>query len=85
MDGEVVMTAFDIFIQAGILILGGFAVALLAHKEASVRKWGYVTGLASEPFWIYAAVTTDQWGVVLIALWWAWWYYKGALNNWNEV
>lgn len=69
--------------QLAIVILGGLAIYLLASKRARVRRWGYVSGLASEPFWIHASVTTEQWGVVLLAVWWGWFYFRGAVNNWH--
>lgn len=73
----------DFFVQAMIVLLGGATIALLASKLGRVRRWGYVVGLASEPFWIYAALVAGQWGILLVALWWAWFYYVGAVNNWD--
>jgi len=75
----------DLAVQAAIVILGGAAVVLLANKSGEVRRWGYLSGLLSEPFWVYSAVVADQWGVVILALWWGWWYWRGLVNNWNDT
>jgi hypothetical protein len=77
------MSAFDLFVQAAIVILGGIAIYLLASKRGRVRRWGYVAGLASEPFWIWSAYFADQWGVIALALWWSGFYAVGAVNNWR--
>lgn len=62
--------------QLAIFIFGGLAVFLLARSD-KWQKWGYLSGLISEPFWIYAAWQADQWAVILLALWWAVWYAVG--------
>ena len=74
----------DLFVQAVIAILGGAAIALLSSKNVRVRWWGFMCGLVSEPFWIYAALAADpvQWGIFLLALWWAFFYYRGVRNSW---
>ena len=73
----------DLFVQAMIVVLGGAAIALLSSANVHVRWWGFVCGLVSEPFWIYAALTADpaQWGVFLLALWWSYFYWRGARNS----
>ena len=72
-------------VQAAILILSGVTAWLLASKHARVRRWGYVVGIVGEPFWLYASWVTNQWGVVLLALWWTAQYIRGAINNWGAT
>ena len=71
------------FCQIAIAVLSCFAIWLLAKKRRSVQRWGYVTGLASEPFWIYASFTADQWGILLVSLWWTVCYLVGIWNHWG--
>ena len=73
------------FCQTAILILSCVAIWLLAKKRDSVSRWGYVVGLASEPFWLYASYKAEQWGVFLVCLWWAWCYLKGIWNHWGTA
>lgn len=45
--------------QVAIPILGTTAILLMACKN----RWGVICGLASQPFWFYAAYTGRQWGI----------------------
>ena len=73
----------DNIVQFIIAVLGALAIFLLASKSGRTRRWGYVAGLASEPFWFYASLTTSQWGVLALAFWWSYFYTVGAINNWR--
>lgn len=48
--------------QIGILALGPLSILLVAKKN----KWGFVAGLASQPFWFMTAYINEQWGVFLV-------------------
>jgi hypothetical protein len=74
------MTA-DLIAQIGVAIFGTTGVWLLASKEAEVRRWGYVSGLVAEPFWLYGAITTDQWGVVLMVAIYTVAWIRGIRNS----
>ena len=69
--------------QIALVILGAGAIFLLAQKRGRVRRWGYIVGLLSEPFWVYSSLTAHQWGVVALTAWWAGFYAIGAVNNWR--
>ncbi len=56
------MITLDQISQIGIAILGLSATFLVARKN----KWGFVLGLASEPFWILTAYYNHQWGIQLL-------------------
>lgn len=71
------------FVQVMILLMSAATAYFLCHKQGSVRRWGYVVGFLSEPFWLYAAWAAGQWAVVLLVFWWAGNYIRGALNNWR--
>ena len=75
----------DILVQVAIVILGALAISLLASAKGQVRRWGYVAGLVSEPFWIWSAYFADQFGVIALAVWWGYHYYRGAVNNWRAT
>jgi len=79
------MFTLDIIAQIGITIFGVSAIILVARKN----KWGFVLGLASEPFWIITAYLNKQWGVLLLSaiyvFSWGYgvyrWFYKKEKNS----
>lgn len=72
--------ALDEIAQIGIAVFGVLAITLVAKKN----KWGFVLGLASQPFWIITSYINKQWGVLLLSVVyvasWAYgiyeWFYK---------
>ena len=56
------MSLLDIISQIGIAILGISTIILLAKKN----KWGFVVGLASQPFWFITSYLNGQWGVFFL-------------------
>jgi nicotinamide riboside transporter PnuC len=74
------MIALDTIAQVGITVFGVGAVIMVARKN----KWGFVLGLASEPFWVLTSYLNKQWGVFLLSVIyvgsWAYgiynWFYK---------
>ena len=74
------MIALDIINQIGITIFGASAIILVARKN----KWGFVLGLASQPFWLMTSYLNKQWGVLFLSVIyvfsWAYgvyeWFYK---------
>lgn len=54
----------DSIAQIGITIFGVAAIILVAKKN----KWGFVLGLASQPFWIITSYLNRQWGVLLLSV-----------------
>ncbi len=66
--------------QALIVILSMLSGCLLSCK-GRWQIWGYVVGLISEPFWMYSAWKNQQWGIVLLVLWYTFWYARGIINH----
>lgn len=67
-------------IQAIILILSGLAIWLVSHRSPSVRRWGYIAGLAGQPFWLFTTWQHEQWGLVALSIWYTWAWSRGVLN-----
>lgn len=59
------------------------ATACFNSSNAGVRRWGPLLGLAAQPFWFYAAIVADQWGMVLLSVVYTLLYVRGAWNNWR--
>jgi hypothetical protein len=56
----------DHIAQAAIMLFGGLGVWLVGSRDPNVRKWGYLSALAGEPFWLYSAIVAGQWGVIIM-------------------
>lgn len=71
-------------IQAIILVLSGLAIWLVGHRSEQVRRWGYVAGLAGQPFWIWTTCAADQWGLLVLSIWYTWAWTRGVINFWTK-
>ena len=72
------MTVCDI----AILLLSGAAPWLVSQK-AHWSRWGYVCGLAGQPFWCYTAITHHQWGILALSIWYAYAWGIGVRNHFS--
>jgi hypothetical protein len=66
--------------QLMIALLGGSAIWLISRREAWSR-WGYVLGLASQPFWFYSSIRAKQWGILALACWYTYAWGQGIKNH----
>ncbi len=58
------MSSLDKFAQGIIFILGIAAIILVSRKN----KWGFVCGLASQPFWFITTISNHQWPLVAMSV-----------------
>lgn len=54
----------DAIAQFGMSTLGAVAIILVSRKN----RWGFVFGLASQPFWFATAIINQQWGVFFLSI-----------------
>lgn len=75
------MTAreLDHVLQAGVLL---FTVAALwmIGSPGPLHKWGYLVGLAGQPFYLAASWRARQWGMFLAACAVTGLWVRGAVN-----
>lgn len=69
--------------QVGIMIFGASAIWLVGRKE-NWRKWGYLLGLCSQPFWIYSSINNEQWGILVMTLFYTYSWCQGIYNFWID-
>ncbi len=71
----------DVICNAAIFFFGVSAMLLIARKN----KWGFVLGLASQPFWYITTYQHHQWGIFCLnfaytATWlygiWQWFFKR---------
>lgn len=69
----------DVVIQVAILVLSGSSIWFIGRKE-EWRKWGYLLGLISQPFWLYSTYTGEQWGIFALGIWYTYAWLQGIWN-----
>lgn len=67
--------------QIGIMVFGCSAVWFVGRRERW-RRWGYILGVLSAPFWFYTSITHKQWGIVLVCAWYTYSWGQGVWNYW---
>lgn len=72
----------DLISQTGLTVFGLLAVWLVTYKKEHIRKWGYVCGLLSEPFWFTTVIYHHQWIILLSCVIYTWLWCLGFYNHW---
>ena len=65
--------------QFFIMIFGCSAIWLVSRKE-DYRKWGYLIGLISQPFWFYSSYKAEQYGIFFLSLFYTYSWTQGVYN-----
>ncbi len=65
------------------MILGVLSIWLIGGKGKFI-KWGYIAGLASEPFWAALAVRNGDWGVMILVVLYSVCFVRGLKNHWRD-
>ena len=73
--------SLNVLTQVGIGLFGCTAIWLVGRPE-SWRRWGYILGLCAQPFWVYTAITHQQWGVLFLTTLYAYAWVQGVWFNW---
>jgi hypothetical protein len=68
--------------QAGLSFFGAIAIYLASCEKAQDRRWAYIFGLCSQPFWFYSAIESGQWGVFLLSSIYTFSWIRGIWNFW---
>jgi hypothetical protein len=63
--------------QLGILLFGCSSIWILGRPH-HWRRFGYLLGLLSQPFWFYMAIKTGQWGVFILSLFYSYSWAQGV-------
>lgn len=68
--------------QIAIALLGVTAIWLSQDERIARRRYASVLGLAGQPFWFYAAYTSEQWGIFVLCFFYTWAWFKGFRTHW---
>ena len=69
----------DIASQYAIMVLGPLAVWMVGWKN-KYRKWGYLVGILSQPFWFITLYNNKQWPVFVCAFLYTYSWANGFYN-----
>lgn len=66
-------------VQTVLAALSGLAIYLVGRKD-SWQRWGYVAGLASQPFWLYSTFNGELWGMFALSCFYTFAWGQGVYN-----
>ena len=73
----------DTVLQMGIIIFGCSAIWLVGRPESEPwRRWGFICGLCSQPFWLAMSIKDGKWGVLLVSCWYSYGWAQGVWFHW---
>lgn len=72
--------AIDSCLQLAIAVLSIAAMYLIA-SDGPLTRWGFIIGLASQPFWFVATWRSKQLGMLLVAIFYTGAWVQGILNR----
>lgn len=64
------------------IFIFGVSAILLVGRNDKWRRYGFIAGLIGQPFWFYSAYHSQQWGVLLMCLFYTYSWGQGFYNNW---
>ena len=67
--------------QIAIVFFGATAIWFVSRKD-DWKRVGYILGLCAQPFWFYIAISTQQWGILVISIWYTYSWSIGVYNYW---
>lgn len=68
--------------QIAIALTGAVAIWLTQQGNDTLKKYACLFGLAGQPFWFYSAYTTEQWGILVLTVFYTYSWYLGLKNSW---
>lgn len=71
--------------QVFIAVFGVGAIWLVGCTTPKVRRWGYVLGLAAQPFWFWTTVAHKQYGITALCLFYGVSWARGLYKHWRTT
>lgn len=68
--------------QVVIVVCGVISVFTSQDRRASIQRWACIFGLCAAPFWVCATWRAEQWGMLVLALFYAAGWVFGVWNYW---
>lgn len=71
----------ELICQVAIPIFSGLGVYFVSRID-NKKRYGYIFGLCSQPFWFYTLWNHQQWGLFALSLFFTSQWLKGVWNYW---
>lgn len=68
--------------QFAIACTGAVAVWLSQDASPERRRFACLFGMAGQPFWFYATLSAEQYGMFALTLFYTWSWFKGLRLHW---
>jgi len=68
--------------QLAIAVTGVIAIYLTQQPRESWKKYACLFGIAGQPFWFYSVTASEQWGVLVLCIFYTYAWTLGIYNNW---
>lgn len=68
--------------QLAIAVCGIASVYLSQDLRPRWRRWACVFGICAQPFWLYASLVAEQWGIALLTVVYTVGWLRGIRNYW---
>ena len=68
--------------QIAIALTGIIAIWLTQQSKDEWKKYACLFGIAGQPFWIYSAYNAEQWGILILTVFYTYSWCLGIKNNW---
>lgn len=68
-------------IQFFILIFSAISILLVCRTD-KYKKYGYIFGLISQPFWFYSSYINHQYGMLILTVVYTYSWIVGIYNYW---
>lgn len=68
--------------QIFIATFGLTAIWLSQDKRPNWARWACVFGLLGQPFWFYSMYQTEQWGILLLCVFYTLAWARGVRSHW---
>lgn len=69
--------------QLFLALFGVTAIFAVNDYRPHISRWGPVLGLCSQPFWFYMAITKQEWGVVVLSVFYTIGWFRGLVSKWG--
>lgn len=56
------------------------SVSIWCFAGIKYKRLGFMVGLCSQPFWVYATYESGQWGMLLLSFWYIFNHIRGLYN-----
>lgn len=68
--------------QYVITLTSSIAIFLSQSTNCNLSRYACFFGLAGQPFWMFTAMSHDQWGIFMSSIVFTCAWLKGLMNHW---